>query len=141
MLTSDSRNVCARSAAIGRKSDELLNVDLLERILDDELPPQNKSPGQETYSLLLSQLEHFAIRTVGDLRNLLAEQRSGILQKENERVESARAQVARDEPPTGTSRDRIERGVYFVHTGFARMALQSKFGEPAYTESFFKLKQ
>jgi hypothetical protein len=114
---------------------------LLERILDDELPAQNKSPGQETYSLLLSQLEHFAIRTVGDLRNLLAEQRSGMLQKENVRLESARAQVARDEPPAGTSRDRIERGVYFVHTGLARMALQSKFGEPAYTESFLNLKQ
>jgi len=49
-----------------------LNVEVLEQILDEILPPENKRHGNEDYSALIEDLQMIGIRTAGQLREFLA---------------------------------------------------------------------
>lgn len=92
--------------------DEQLNVDVLERILTEMLPPENKAH-DETYADLLVDLLHFHINTESELRSILKDQMAVVLEAE-----------------AGAA---AEKGLpkYFKHVGLARQALRSHLGNDA----------
>jgi putative GTP pyrophosphokinase len=102
---------------------EELNVDLLEKVLDELLPPQNKNPGDEGYGELLGQLLAHGIRTPSQLRQLWEERGQAALNQEAAQVKRVRAEVAAGEQPSGSTSERATKGVYFTHVGLARVAL------------------
>jgi putative GTP pyrophosphokinase len=112
------------------KSSEALNVDLLEKTLDSLFPAENKS-ADESYAELLSELSHFGVTTATGLTGLVAKHIDAAMRDDQERVASARARLAKNEPPLGTSAERAGRGVYFTHTGLGRVVLGREFGDSA----------
>jgi putative GTP pyrophosphokinase len=105
-------------------ADEVLNVDLLAKILDEILPEKNKAE-EDKYAELLQDLFAFSITTARQLRELLAKHLETALAADAEQVKK---QQGRDKP-FGTSKERIDRGVYFTHVGLARRGLRAQFGQ------------
>jgi ppGpp synthetase/RelA/SpoT-type nucleotidyltranferase len=64
--------------------EERLNVDLLERILDELLPAVNKMPGLEDYPELLEELKDGGITTKDGLVSLINAHRQEMLAKDGE---------------------------------------------------------
>ncbi len=112
------------SQAAQQKIDGALNVDLLARILDEELPPQNKDD-QEQYAELFSELHFAGIRTGNQLRSLIAKRKPEALREDEENV------IDRKETNSsaGTTEERTEKGVYFTHVGLTRVMLTAEFGK------------
>jgi ppGpp synthetase/RelA/SpoT-type nucleotidyltranferase len=104
--------------------DAELNVDLVQRILDELLPPQNKKE-HEPYANLLQDLLQFGINTVGKLRQLITSNLDKALQTDKRIV----AERISSKDFTGTSRERCESGVFFAHVGLTRIAAEQEFGE------------
>jgi ppGpp synthetase/RelA/SpoT-type nucleotidyltranferase len=104
---------------------ELLNVDSLERLLDELLPPENKDDLEpESYSDLLPDLNHFGVRTPDDLRQLLTKHRDAVMNADRARVkEGPQSFLSNDENA------RIGRGVFYTHVGLAREALSKSLGK------------
>lgn len=102
-------------------SGNILNVDLLEKLLDEMLPPANKEPNEE-YSELLEDLNHFRINTSDAIKELMEKHEKYIINKELKRIHSALDDDMID-------RDRLEKGVFFQHIGLVRIALDAEFGE------------
>lgn len=92
--------------------DQLLNVDLLDAILSKLLPLQNRKP-EEPYDELISDLNHFEVKTVGQLRDLICVYYDEILESDAMQAEIH----GRDE------------GFYFQHVGLVREGLRKKYGE------------
>jgi putative GTP pyrophosphokinase len=106
-----------------KNSGEMLNVDLLAKILNETLPPENKH-GTENYSALLHDLFEFSIHTESDLRKLVS-QRLGTVLAEDKEV--AKRGVPEDAPDT--LKERVARGVYFSHSALIRRMLFFQFGK------------
>lgn len=104
-------------------SDETLNVDLLEKILNKLLPKANRRDS-EPYSDLLSDLFVFGVMTPQALEVLIKDNEAAVLEEDAERVQAIRA----DKNYTGTSKDRIDRGVFYTHVGLVRGVLTKQFG-------------
>ena len=123
------RSSYIEQAKINSESEEL-NVDLLSKTLNEELPMQNLDTDDgEDYADLLPELRHFSILTPKQLRDLLKKNRKGLFKEEFDIV--ARLQIVHREfghfyKP---DHDRLERGVYFTHVGLTRGALGLEFGE------------
>lgn len=113
-------------ADIDVTEDEVLNVDVLEKILDDLFPEKNKDPN-ENYAELLDDLTHYQVATVTELRNLINKHYTSIMENETARAQEA-IQEYRD-GNLGEDPERTERGVYFTHVGLARTALKVEHGE------------
>ncbi len=100
--------------------DEPLNVDLIEGILDTLLPRVNKEPGGESYSVLLKELLHVGIRTQGQLAAFVKENLDDALQEDALYVKGGKEELLKKGK---TLTARLERGVYFIHTGLVRSML------------------
>jgi len=105
--------------------NEILNVDLLAKILDNKLPNENKVPYQEEYSDLLGELLHFKVNTVEKLNNLIDEYYKYALEEDVKMVEIVKA----DDSYDTEDRTRANFGVFFTHLGLMRTILEKKFGE------------
>lgn len=113
------------------KAEEILNIDLLEKILDSLLPPENKK-GNEQYATLLEDLQHFNITTSEKLKDLIKAHLHQILESDRRRVERLKRDMLIAEGPakqTGTDAERLERGVSYTHGGLIREAMDARFGQ------------
>lgn len=113
-------------------TDDLLNVDLLEKTLDSLLPLLNKDP-DEDYSSLMEDLTHFKISTQKGLRDLITRNLDSIMKVEKFLVTQRTESVMSGEEPLGTTKERTLAGVFFTHVGLAREALQKAFGKDWYS--------
>lgn len=100
---------------------DFLNVDLLQKVLDEVLPPENKSQNGEDYSSLLAVIDYFKILTVAELKDLISNNIEEVMKHD---VEHAKGPLASEYYP-----DRAARGVYFTHVGLAKKCLMVQFGE------------
>jgi hypothetical protein len=106
---------------------ELLNVDLLARVLDTHLPAQNKDE-IESYAELLVDLTYFSITTPEQLIEILTKHHDAILAHDAASVDAIRSDEelqALNEP----DEDRLARGVFFTHVGLTRTALAFEYGD------------
>lgn len=90
--------------------ESILNVEVVELILSEVLPKQNRQE-DEPYDDLLIDLNHFGITTSRKLRQLL---------------ESNMAAIIKSEASYAAGR---KKGHYFSHVGLAREGLRNAFGE------------
>ena len=111
------------SVSESRDSDDVLNVNLLEKILNEELPPANRKD-EEKYSDLLNDLLYFDIATEEKLRRLIRGHLDTLVQEDREMVATRTLQNI---PPD--ERARVDRGVYFSLVGLTRSALNKEFGD------------
>lgn len=95
--------------------DSPLNVEILDSILFNIFPSANRS-GEEDFDELLVELDHFGIKTSGQLQSLLEKHLDDILQVDDYYA----------------SQEGLE--FYFEHVGLAREGLRKEFGEDAVTE-------
>jgi len=106
-------------------SSEPLNVDSLEKLLDSLLPAKNKGKS-ENYAVLLKELADFHIYTVEDLKRFVGKHLRPVLEEDLRRAR----EHPHKEKLTGHERERIlEKGVFFLHVGLTRAALQREFGK------------
>ena len=103
---------------------EVLNVDLLESILTASLPKEN-AEDDEDYDELLSELLDLEITTPTALKELISKRLAEALERDKQRVVGERNR----DPPIGTSKERIQKGVFFTHVGLARTMLDLEFGK------------
>jgi ppGpp synthetase/RelA/SpoT-type nucleotidyltranferase len=125
--------VLAERALYGGKvkpdsASEQLNVDLLAKVLEEQLPPENKET-DERYAELLPDLLQFSINTPQKLRNLLTKYREVIAVDEADAIARCRQEAASGKTPWGNSIERTKKGVYYTHVGLARGALRNEYGE------------
>jgi ppGpp synthetase/RelA/SpoT-type nucleotidyltranferase len=104
-------------------ADEPLNVEIIERVLDEVWPKENKKPGRESYGLLAEELAYFNVTTTAQLRDLLKKHYESVMKEEAFYVGIG----ARREPARGRKVQR--RRVYFMHCGLTRIALLKEFGK------------
>jgi putative GTP pyrophosphokinase len=124
----DEREVYARSAG-ATESSTVLDADNIKLILDKFFPPENKQE-PENYSALLSDLRHFKIVTVEQLRHFLEKHREAVVKKEKETLTEYQNQNAIQVTPLKRwDAERVARGVFYTHVGLARVALGVGFGE------------
>lgn len=106
--------------------DEELNVDLLEKILDELLPTKNKNIGEEDYSDLLRDLSHFKITKANDLRTIITKQKVNALKADKKLVDDFNP----EEDHYDSNLERILKDrVYFSHTGLTRSAMEFEYGD------------
>jgi hypothetical protein len=105
---------------------EKLNVDILEAILDKELPPSNKGD-KEPYSDLVDELMEFDINDIDALIALIREQVDSILSMEQEFVDRYRQEVTNGSTKVSHRiKERVEKNVYVSHAGMLRTMLRQK---------------
>jgi ppGpp synthetase/RelA/SpoT-type nucleotidyltranferase len=110
--------------------DEKLNVDLIEKILDDLLPRDNKDTVSESYGELLEDLITFNIVDRQQLTELLQKHSDSVMEEDARIVERQREQIREGAKEIlGTTQERVERGVYYTHVGLVRLALGVEFGD------------
>jgi len=102
---------------------EVLNVDLLVKILDELLPQKNKSTTDQ-YADVLVELAHFSITTNEQLRKLIQDHKTTILKIDKEMVEKA---IAKQIPVKAYDKDHVMNGAYFTYVGLTRQALAEEF--------------
>lgn len=107
-----------RNESTSQDITELLNADLLERLLDAALPAPNKDLEGEGYAELLKDLEAFGILTHQDLSELLSKHLRSALAQDKDRVASEARLPEESEDP-----ERLALGVYFTHCGLVRISL------------------
>ena len=105
-------------------SDEILNVDLLAAVLNESFPPENRD-GSEPYAKLLEELSFFQIKTAGDLRRLVKSHKEAVAASEAFQLQSRMG----DQVPMGTTKERMDAGVFFTHVGLTREVLRNEFGD------------
>ena len=110
-------------AAPAARPAEVLNVDVVGEILDSQFPPQNRKPN-EPYAELLEELQRSGVKTASDLRSLLEKHKARAIEADQEMVADRR----KHRSYYGTSRDRIQQGVFFSHVGLARQVMSLAFG-------------
>ena len=103
---------------------EKLNVDLLAKILSSKLPPQNMS-SDEQYSELLSELSALGIETSDSLLKIIDKHLEKALAEDVSTVAKRREENS----CTGTSQERMDKGVYFTHIGLIRIVIGEEFGD------------
>ncbi len=99
-----------------------LNVDLLETVLNELLPTDNKG-ADEPYDELLSELARKGITKVGPLRDLVTAWLPAAMEEEERYLSRNRSLMDQGKALVGTSEDRIRSGVYFSHVGLIRNTL------------------
>lgn len=111
--------------------DQILNVDILEAVLDELLPAENKS-ATESYADLLEQLIVLKIDTVDKLRSLLTKQMKGVAKFDANQVEKRSSEGNYK----GSSKQRIDKGVFLTQVGWTRRSLKLELGEEAISKVF-----
>lgn len=116
-----------QSTGISSTEDsEPLNVDLLASILSNTFPAENKKE-DEPYEELIGDLNNLSINTLSDLKSILKKHTGKVMKKEKILV----AKRAAAKNYSGTTEDRIKRGVFYAHAGLTRNVLREEFGEKA----------
>jgi putative GTP pyrophosphokinase len=118
------RQAYVASAVSSPDSQERLNVDIVQSILDEMLPQANKDDEIEDYADLIPDLQAFEINTADDLRHLINRNLKKVLE-----LDAKTASLRRNDP--GENAERLARGVFFTHVGLARTAVSEEFGEEA----------
>lgn len=93
-------------------SDTPLNVEVVGSILSEIFHARSKRVG-EPYDELLIDLNHFGVKTAGELRHIINKHMKTIMLKDAKEAESHNRQS----------------GEYFMHVGLVREALRCEFGE------------
>jgi len=120
----DERQNYVEEFAESVAASEVLNVNLVESLLTELLPAENKDD-DEDYSDLLEELLRFKILTVEDLRSLIVHNLKRTLKADKVQVESRIKDLEFDEDE---DEERLMRGVFFTHVGLTRQALKEQFG-------------
>lgn len=102
---------------------EPLNVDIVQSILTELFPANNKDE-DENYSELLDDLFHFKINTAEELRNIILGNMNAVMEEEEQEVDSQYMYGANE-----GSEERIANGVFFTHVGLTRQALREAIGD------------
>jgi putative GTP pyrophosphokinase len=92
-----------------------LNTDVLEAILDAQLPRQNKA-GYEPYSMLVWELEKLGIASSESLERLIAQRLEHALEQDNDRS-------------------------FFTHTGLLNLMLEAEYGVGFHSKIFDKVEE
>lgn len=121
-----------------RAANQPLNVESLRGLLGEMLPPQNRKP-DEDYGELLDDILSLKIGTTGRLRTMIEKHLESAMKNEAAQVRRGTAQLEKGELLTGTTPERIKRGVYYSHVGLARQILRAEFGESIRIGSMRKL--
>lgn len=103
------------------KNNDILNIDTLKYVLDQNLPPENKSPSED-YSPLLNDVLVFGIDKMDKLDSLLKKHMVVLAKKNKELVESVNKRSTEQS-------NKLYYGYY--HSGFVRNALREEFGQKA----------
>ncbi len=112
--------------AAASPGDFRLDVDILRKVLDDRLPPVNRSE-DEPYSRLLDLLLASGVATVADLYRLIELKLPAVLERERAIV----AALAGNHRWPGSARivdydpDRVRRGAFYSHTGLVQKMLET----------------
>jgi len=116
---------------------EPLNTDILEKVLAEELPPENRL-GNEPFGMLLDDLIAFNINNAKSLRALLKKHHDAIFADEASIIKDIREKKGKTLyiPPRP---ELIDKGVFFSHVGLARHALSREFGKEFSTYLLKKL--
>jgi len=120
MLTDRARYL--ESSDLERTGDTLLNVDVLQIILNNLWPLENRSD-DEDYSILLQELNETNITTVVQLTSLIENHREASLREDMKRVTAMIQKISRGITANTTIRGWTERGAYFSHVGLTRIAM------------------
>jgi putative GTP pyrophosphokinase len=106
--------------------DEPLNIDILEKVLAEELPPDNKKVG-EPFGGLLDDLIAFDIDNAKSLRALLKKHHNAIFADEAGAVKDIREKKEKSRYSPYIP-ERSAKGVFYAHVGLVRKALAKEFG-------------
>jgi len=105
----------------GFEADEPLNIDILEKVLAEELPPQNRGE-DEGFGSLLDDLIACNINNVKSLRALLRKHHDAILSDDAAQTK----EIIDDKDKkvySPATHEAATKGFYYYHTGLARLAL------------------
>jgi len=114
-----------REEPINVQSDEILNVDLLEKTIDSILPLKNKVD-DEMYADLLEDLINFKINTPKMLLEILNKHKDKVLLEDAEMVQE---QLSKQDKMTDEFKSRLSAGVFYFHVGLVRRIMANNFGE------------
>ena len=87
--------------------DEILNVDVLARILDKTLPLENRTESED-YGELLDELKALELNTPSKVEKFISEDLERALKRDQDMVE----QRIREKNTAGTSQSRLDRGIF-----------------------------
>lgn len=107
-----------------KTSDELLNVDLLEKILDSILPAMNKDI-DEDYGNLLTDLYYFNVTTPKKLVEIIKRNYDKVMKEESGMIKAYSVEEVPDEEASRI----VKKGVFFTHGGLTRAAMNLEFGD------------
>lgn len=107
-----------------KQADQVLNVDLLEKVLDSLWPAQNKVDFED-YASLLEDLLKFDIKTTTDLSRIIKKHANAVLERDRLEADSMKAS---DEYESYTLKERTDNRFYFAHTGLTRAAVGEELG-------------
>ena len=108
---------------------------LVHKALTAAFPKKNDySPSETDYGEELSELIHFGIVSVKDLRILLQKHRKKILEIDRSPMDQVHQRMYAKEMGAAKFNDFVRRQYWFAYPGLLRLALELEFGE-AY-ESF-----
>lgn len=116
-----------------------LDVDLLEKLLDAELPPNNKV-ADEGYAQLLEELRHLTIETAAQLRVLIKKELRKALKDDGDHVKRNLLLMEKGLPLQGTTPERTASGVFYTHVGLVRIMLKQEFGVQKVQQLIIKLR-
>lgn len=102
-----------------------LNVDLVQSVLDELLPAENKAPNEQ-YNEILKNLLFWKIDTIGKLRQLIQSNIKEVLKTDKNRAKKNLKD--RDSSAPYTIK-RAESGIFFIHVGLVREAMYMQFGD------------
>jgi putative GTP pyrophosphokinase len=118
-----------------QEEDYVLNVDVLRYILDNYLPPENKSI-KENYWGLLENLIVLDLNTKNKLLEIITTFKQRALEIDKAVVENMmknykrhKEMVYMDYSATVKDLPKLQRGAFLAHTGLIRLMLELKFGK------------
>lgn len=100
-----------------------LDIHILAKILDEYLPKENKIL-DEPYDELLQDLNKLEISKGSELINLITKNLQNAKNEDLDAVNAARS----GDPSFSGQEDRIQKGVYYSHTGLIQNMLNLKYG-------------
>lgn len=104
--------------------DEILNVDLLARVLADIYPEENADHVRpQRYDVLLKEVGEFGISTVKELKDILIPERESVLKDDKIRASQFDPSEEEDDDGIEETIARTSRGVFYTHIGLARVSL------------------
>lgn len=118
----DQREEYIASEAINAPGNSNINVDVLERILDEILPRENKLKSGEDLSNLLQELVDFGFSSPDKIRALIAKHIVVVLEED--------AQRAMEDHSDAEEIERGREGVFYTHAGLVRGCMQLELGKP-----------